>query len=936
MTNVKTLHMALSTVFAVGNVCAIFMFGSASLCRAEPVKVYPYRMNPRRHPDDERRTVKPPSYETFGRKMQFMAYRGIEIAEFDRQISQDGLGDIIWPPIGSLFNPKLPAAVAEMKKRGLFLFDPWGWVPGSGPGGPWRQYDVPAETFEMLERELGDHWLGMDNGEQDGRYVGGYAPTQIPLGRDRFGQYLNFQRHFERMNQLLGNKMATLVSLAYGHYFLRENCYTMIGAETAQALPNAQIYYSWIRGAGKQYGVPWFGNVSVFNRWGWKGYPEKPSESLERGPSPVNGTSLALMKKLMYAQIFYNSCACGFESGLYWSGKYTEDGSRQLSPIGRIHKGAVDWCAKYGDPGIMHTPVAVMTDFYAGWCFPRHLYTSRSYQVWGALPYDEGDYLTDGVLDMIYPGYYEASYFKDERGFNVDTPYGDIADCILADAPVWVLKQYPVIVLTGKLRYSEELRDNLLEYVRAGGELCITQGNTKTLFRNGFAGIDLGMGRVTQIPGGDWGIEETAQCPLPVINKPMVPFSRPYPLTAAARKTLDAVFRSQIAFSTSETPVTNGLSIVSCRRAKGEWSVCILNNTWQEQPLKIFSNVGRILSSEELPTPKDEQTAIGYTPNVFTNLALGTDTPTTIAAGSVRMFRIMTAESAEVVELPETKPPPNVANAFLALRGAESIKEQVMKRPTFFRHYGGVMVDWTYLKRRDTKELSEERNWIDLQQLKVIVDISSGFNLFPDLRLVNNDPKETARTDAYLLDVFEKMKMIGAKTLLIAPSRLPETNMSAADAVKSMKERLSEIAGVAARYGVTLHLRNSPRRQIDVPEKLTEWSAGGKIKPAVSLAALSLCCERKRNLIEYMLAPGEPKYDVTGKAPVYLLSAPGEDENKQLWSLHRPISVQTAIAPDAFRAYLGLIKSKNAIVVYDAIYADVDEEYRDAKYWEEL
>jgi hypothetical protein len=300
------------------------------------------------------------------------------------------------------------------------------------------------------------------------------------------------------------------------------------------------------------------------------------------------------------------------------------------------------------------------------------------------------------------------------------------------------------------------------------------------------------------------------------------------------------------------------------------------------------------------------------------------------------MFRIMTAESAEVVELPETKPPPNVANAFLALRGAESIKEQVMKRPTFFRHYGGVMVDWTYLKRRDTKELSEECNWIDLQQLKVIVDISSGFNLFPDLRLVNNDPKETARTDAYLLDVFEKMKMIGAKTLIIAPSRLPETNMSAADAVKSMKERLSEIAGVAARYGVTLHLRNSPRRQIDVPEKLTEWSAGGKIKPAVSLAALSLCCERKRNLIEHILAPGEPKYDVTGKAPVYLLSAPGEDENKQLWSLHRPISVQTVIAPDAFRAYLKLIKSKNAIVVYDAIYADVDEEYRDAKYWEEL
>ena len=40
---------------------------------AGPVKTYPHRMDPRRHPDEVRRAVKPPSYETFGRRMQFMA-----------------------------------------------------------------------------------------------------------------------------------------------------------------------------------------------------------------------------------------------------------------------------------------------------------------------------------------------------------------------------------------------------------------------------------------------------------------------------------------------------------------------------------------------------------------------------------------------------------------------------------------------------------------------------------------------------------------------------------------------------------------------------------------------------------------------------------------------------------------------------------------------
>ena len=45
--------------------------------------------------------------------------------------------------------------------------------------------------------------------------------------------------------------------------------------------------------------------------------------------------------------------------------------------------------------------------------------------------------LTDGVLDMLYPGYQDSSYFRDERGFLTATPYGDSADCLLSDAPPW-------------------------------------------------------------------------------------------------------------------------------------------------------------------------------------------------------------------------------------------------------------------------------------------------------------------------------------------------------------------------------------------------------------------------------------------------------------------------------------------------------------------
>ena len=121
------------------------------------------------------------------------------------------------------------------------------------------------------------------------------------------------------------------LSLNFGHYFLKEGTYTLIGAETAQALPNNQVYYAFIRGAGKQYGVPWFGNASVWNRWGYKTYGAAGGSGGETH-SPTNGTSLSLMKRLLYSHVLYNCVAVGFESGWF-------DGE-QLSPIGRIQQAA--------------------------------------------------------------------------------------------------------------------------------------------------------------------------------------------------------------------------------------------------------------------------------------------------------------------------------------------------------------------------------------------------------------------------------------------------------------------------------------------------------------------------------------------------------------------------------------------------------------------
>ena len=224
----------------------------------------------------------------------------------------------------------------------------------------------------------------------------------------------------------------------------------MIGAESGQCLPNAQLFYSFIRGAGKQYGVPWHAGISIFNRWGYKVYQEDmrtlPPEKY--GPGATKGTSLALLKRLVYQQLFGNCSVIGLEGSHYITTK--KDGD-VLSPIGRLQRRAMDWYDRNGDPGILQTPVALMCDFYQGWTFPRHQYKHEVFRVWGMQPYDEGDHFADGVLEMLYPGYADSGYFRDERGFLSPTPYGDIADCILSDTAAWQLDRYGVVVLVGKI-----------------------------------------------------------------------------------------------------------------------------------------------------------------------------------------------------------------------------------------------------------------------------------------------------------------------------------------------------------------------------------------------------------------------------------------------------------------------------------------------------
>lgn len=184
--------------------------------------------------------------------------------------------------------------------------------------------------------------------------------------------------------------------------------------------------------------------------------------------------------------------------------------------------------------------VALVVDAFGGWRPPRRRDGGVIYRVWDSIPYDEGDFFTDAVLDLLYPGYRDAIDHGDIGGILSRAPYGDIADIFTSDIPLSVMRKHSVVVLAGRLRPSKELEEKLKLFVRDGGHLVLPGGNAVTWKRatDDFAGA----GRVTRLDT-PWGLYEMPVRELPVkcVDGEAVP--TPFPLLPKTRVALDGIFR---------------------------------------------------------------------------------------------------------------------------------------------------------------------------------------------------------------------------------------------------------------------------------------------------------------------------------------------------------------------------------------------------------
>ncbi|MHB8970517.1 MAG: LamG domain-containing protein [Pirellulaceae bacterium] len=443
---------------------------------------------PEDHPRFAQSDPQPVTRATLGYELHCTGARSIDAATLDNYHKFYDFGDVCWPHIGTCPQRKDYATDAdyaaalvnmekqfeEVRRRGLYVFDVWGYVPFDN-NYPAR---IAPEHREILTRVLGDRFLGFDNGEQDGRYIGGFAANGRHTNRrEGWDDFVRWDEQICRDNQ---NYMNATGSLNFSHYYGERNCRTL-GLETAQGLPSDTLMFAFLRGASKEYGRLTTQATSVWNRFGYNMYNGRKTEGAGGyGLGPNKGCSLSLHRRLLLSSYLGGHSIVGSETSQF-TADVLPSGAPELSPLGRQHVALNAWFRQHPERGVMFTPVACMLDFHHGWNMPRHLYRSDMYKIWGKFPYEKGDYAIDGLFRMIWPGYEDCSYLRNERGFLTPTPYGDIFDVVTNRCPPEVLRQYTAIMLLGDVEMTPALVQHLTDFVRNGGDILLDANQARAL-----------------------------------------------------------------------------------------------------------------------------------------------------------------------------------------------------------------------------------------------------------------------------------------------------------------------------------------------------------------------------------------------------------------------------------------------------------------------
>jgi hypothetical protein len=496
-------------------------------------------------------------------------------------------------------------------------------------------------------------------------------------------------------------------------------------------------------------------------------------------------------------------------------------------------------------------------------------------------------------------------------------------------------------------------------------------------------------GSITLVGIGNYGVTDMLIASTPKACQVDTPTLSPQPIAGTVARVVSNAMAEQALFDLSGpgTAGSTNLSWVAKAVAADEYLLGVSNTQLTEQPLHVRAKFGTILSVEEVPLDQAEKSEPGYLPHGFEGVDTGRSTNTTIAGADFRVLRLKVmvdgagagagaaagsqlntrGGSVRIRPIPHTIPPraPTgvwmrlpLASAMSAPSGAtggyeygrqqSALRGAILRRPCFRQLFDGVLVDWSYLHVRTNTTLAADAAWLRSQRLNISVDLSSGINLFPGLRLGNftgpSDPFFN-RSLVTVRDVMQKTSMMGGRRLLLSLHGMPELGPDSATVKATVASTVTMLAREAAALSppLSIHLRQTAKNgavagsqtasQFAWAEKLQAQlevhSIGGSVQFAPNTGIAAVEGVSAAAMTNY-LAPSSMLL-INGASHLYATNRHGT-ENAPLTAA----GSDTAAVLTKVVSYVQAAIQAKATVILDPTFADIEQEEDDLLWLEGL
>ena len=351
-----------------------------------------------------------------------------------------------------------------------------------------REENIDRKSFQHFTEKYKNTFLGFGISEFDSNYgqmrrpnnirfenIKGYAPRK-DQNREEAVKYMRnlWNYHLD----VFGKPVFALSGGIMGSPYMAEWGANAVILEDANiATRSTRILMMSVKGAGKQYRIPWGHYVAYYalaaNPHSWRRSPDG-QYGLDYGLAPSQGMREILMNYYIGGNLQW------FESQPWGQVKRNDDGTHELTGNGKAIKTVYDFVSRpEGKRGICYSPVLLLLDYMHG------QNGRNSWKVWYHLPMKDGDYMAQHIFDTIAPMSLHARYGDPKHCNNIaNSELGDIFDMFFANPPSGEitpeeLGKFAVVILSDDIRFTPRLIANLKGYVKCGGTLVLNSAHLK-------------------------------------------------------------------------------------------------------------------------------------------------------------------------------------------------------------------------------------------------------------------------------------------------------------------------------------------------------------------------------------------------------------------------------------------------------------------------